>query len=180
MPEKFEFEGEVYNLPTKRGLMFQSLAANYQFIVRSEYPIWDHGVQIGKQRDIVAEFGDPNAPMLHDEDTGDDYVVTRGHYCQTAEQARAKGWTPDEQALAEKRLLTSQSPGLHWLHAEPKFPAPWPRYDVTPEEEIPVLAASLGLINEANAYEAQNLARESVLDALSKIEAPAEPEPIEA
>ena len=179
MPEKFEYEGETYSLPTKKGLMFQSQAANYQFVARSEYPIWDHGVQIGKQRELVAEFGDPNAPMLHDEDSGDDYVMTQGHYCQTAEQAKRKDWTPEEQALVEKRLLTSQSPGIHWLHAEPQMPKPWPRYDVTPEEEIPVLAASLGLIPETNAYEAQNLNRKSVLDALSKIDPPDE-EAIEA
>lgn len=172
MPEKFEYDGVTYSLPVKRGLMFQSLAANYQLVVRPETPIWDHGVRIGTTRELIAEFGNPNAPTYHDPDTGDDVVLTQGHFCQTAEQAKRKGWTPDEQALVEKRLLAEQVPGLHWLHAEPVAAKPWPRYDVTPEDEIPVLAASLGLIPEANAYEAQNENRKSVLDALSKIEAP--------
>ena len=164
--EKFTRDGVEYDLPTAAGLMFQSQAVAYQLIVRPRRPIYDSGVLIGEERELVAEFGDMDAPAIHDPDTGENYYAIRGHFIQTLEQGRKKEWSDEERALVEKKLLASQQPGLHWLYSAPPAEKPWPTYDQMEWRKIPPAAAQLGLAQEALAYERENENREAVVEAL--------------
>jgi hypothetical protein len=168
MSEIFHYDGEEYTLPSPHGLTFESLPVNLQVIVRGETPIWDHGIQIGKEKELTAEFGDTNAPMIYDESTGDTYVQLRGGSMNTLEQGRAKNWTDDERVLVEKKLLVTQTPQTHWLRPQAVVLAPWPTYDETDEGMVATLALTLGLVHEALVYEDSTLKRKKVLSELSK------------
>ena len=167
MSEKFVHDGAEYTLPSPNGLVFQSVAAAYQFHVRPERPLYDHGILIGKEKELVAEFGDMDAAPIHNQDTGEDYYQVRGHYFNSLEQARKKGWTDDERAMVEKKLLVFQKPADHWLHTKPPAGRPWPTYDDTAAAGVATLAAQLGLVSEALAYEKENKNRKTVIEALS-------------
>lgn len=174
MPEKFVHDGTEYTLPSPNGLVFQSVAAAYQLHVRSETPIYDHGIRIGTEKELVADFGDMNAAPIHDPDgqygeAGADYYNIRGHFIDTLEQGRKKEWTDDERALVEKKLLVYQNPADHWLHTKPAAAKPWPTYDETAANGIAQLASQLGLVGEALRYEKENKSRKQVIDALEAL-----------
>jgi len=110
-----------------------------------------------------------------------DYYAIRGHYCHTLEQGRRKGWTDEERAMVEKKLLAFQTPATHWLKTKTPAQKPWPTYDETPFDKVAELAQTLGLVTEAAAYESENKARKTVLAALASTPEPvAEIEAVEA
>lgn len=171
MPEQFFHDGVEYTLPTPSGLTFQSVAAAYQLCIRDERPIYDHGIRIGTEKELVAEFGEMDAPVIHDSDgvygeAGAEYFQIRGHFMNTLQQAEKKGWSDDERALVEKKLLAFQKPTDHWLLSKPAAGKPWPTYDTTAANGIAALAEQLGLVTEALAYERENKNRKTVLEAL--------------
>lgn len=180
MPETFTHDGVEYTLPSPNGLVFQSVAAAYQLCVRSELPIYDHGILIRKEKELTAEFGDMSAPPIHNDDTGEDYFQIRGHFIDTLEQGKKKGWTDEERALVEKKLLVYQNPADHWLHTKPPVGKPWPKYDEAPAASVAALADQLGLIAEALLYEKENKNRKTVIEALRALQVPDAPEELAA
>lgn len=171
--ETFVHAGVEYALPSKNGLVFHSVAGLYRLAVRSESPIYDHGVQIGTEKELVLEFGEgSSAYKWRDEDgnyvdDGRDHFDIRGHYANTKIQGEQKGWTDEERALVEKKALATQAPDGHWLHTKPPAQKPWPKYDQTAAAAVAELASSLGLVEEALEYERENKNRKTVVEALT-------------
>ena len=176
--ETFLHDGVEYQLPSPNGLMFQSTASNYRLAVRGTRPIYDSGVLIGSEKELVLEFGDPDAPSTTDEEGGV-HVHFRGHYAHTLEQGKKKEWTDAERALVEKKALVTQAPKEHWLHSKAPAGKPWPSYDAIDAKRIPQMAGELGLLDEAFLYEVENKNRKTVVDGLRELLTPPEPEPVE-
>ena len=176
--ETFVHGGAEYALPSKTGLIFRSVAAMYRLPVRTESPIYDHGVQVGTEKELVLDFGEGSSPfrMVDDNgnllDDGRDHFNIRGHYAHTLVQGEEKGWTDEERALVEKKALATQAPDGHWLHTKPPVGKPWPTYDDKPAAQIPQLASDLGLVAEALAYERENSNRKTVIAALAELQNP--------
>jgi hypothetical protein len=168
MLETFTYDGVEYQLPSKDGLVFKSVAAALRVAVRGRTPIYDTGVLIGHEKELVADFGDQNAPVLYDEQ-GDPHVAIRGNFCHTLLQGEEKGWTDEERALVEKKLLANQRANHYWLHTAPKPKKPWPTYDETEAGKIAGIAEATGTVAEALAYERANKKRPTVVGALKKL-----------
>ena len=73
-----------------------------------------------------------------------------------------------------------------WVHEAPKPPIPWPSYNETPASEVPVVAKTIGLLQEALAYEQRGRPegpRPTVVkkleDLFAAIEQPAEAEALD-
>lgn len=93
-----------------------------------------------------------------------------GVYDTNEEQTR-KGWTDDERELVEKYMLAKPNYGQDFVEMKPVekvVEKPWPSYASTHHFKIPTLAAELGLIEEAIAYEQATKARQGVLDGLEE------------
>jgi hypothetical protein len=79
-----------------------------------------------------------------------------------------------DREAAEQMLLTSTSNGPDYFPVEEvKATIPWPSYGDTHHNKIAVLAAELGLVDAALAYERENKNRESVIASL-EAQTPAE------
>jgi hypothetical protein len=177
LSETFTHDGVEYTLPSPNGLTFQSRAAAYQLYVRDPMPHYAPGTSIITHTDkgLVAEFGDMNAGVIHDAEAGEDYFPIRGHFIDTMEQAKQKGWTDEERKIVEMKLITTQGPSDHWLHTKPPVGKPWPSYDETQAGKIAEIAVATGTVAGALAYERENAKRPTVIGALKK----AAEEPVE-
>jgi len=83
--------------------------------------------------------------------------------------ADAAGWTEEERETVARRMVTlDANPRFtdFWLYQAPVATAPWPTYDETHHFKIPGLAAELGLVVEALAYERSSKNRASIIEAL--------------
>jgi hypothetical protein len=90
-----------------------------------------------------------------------------GGWFELDSQAEQKGWDERERELVAEHMLkklreqdcqftlVERGPVVH--------PAPWPTYDETHHNQIPVLAGQLGLASQALAYELQNKRRDGVV-----------------
>lgn len=84
------------------------------------------------------------------------------------EQAR-QGWDDATVAKVEAFMLAKPNYGQDFTKVEKVAGVaskPWPSYDETHHFKIPALAAELGLLEEALAYEQANKNRDSVVDGL--------------
>jgi len=162
-------DGVEYTLPSPNGMVFQSVAALHRAHVRSERKIYEGGVEIGVEKELCAEFGDMDSPEIRDESAGESYYAIRGHFINTLEQGKKKGWTDDERRLVEKKLLLTQDPADYWLHTKPPAGKPWPKYDEIPAARIAELASDFGVVPEALAYERENKNRKTVLEGLAAL-----------
>lgn len=154
--------------------LFRSRYAAYQVLVRSERKIWDAtgSVIIDTVPPLTAEF----AKHLGEFDWQDTDGSTRrgadirGHFFDLDSSAEENGWSDTDKELVRTTLLRlcQQAPGDIWVHESPRATAPWPTYDTTHHNKIPVLAEELGLLDEAISYESQQKNRESVIAALEE------------
>ena len=98
-------------------------------------------------------------------------LATRiGAFDTTVEQEQ-RGWTDEIREKVEQYLLAKESYGSAFTRVEKIVVAagkPWPSYDDTHHFKIPTLAAELGLLDEALAYEQANKNRESVISGLEE------------
>lgn len=93
-----------------------------------------------------------------------------GVYDTEHEQTR-RGWTDDERELVEQFILAKPNYGQDFTRFEPAVKViekPWPSYASTHHFKIATLAAELGLIEEALAYEQANKNRQGVVEALEE------------
>jgi hypothetical protein len=93
-----------------------------------------------------------------------------GVFDTTEEQAR-NGWDNETREKVEAFMLAKPNYGHDFAKVEKIVQVagkPWPSYDETHHFKIPVLAAELGLLEEALAYEQANKNRESVLSGLDE------------
>lgn len=157
-------------------MVFKSKYALLRVNVRSEltdyHPVT--GVEIGKKKAIVAEFG-----TAGDEYTAEDPMTGKmekwadisGHYWDSKIAQEQNGWTDAERETAEAVVLNwcNRWPEAVQLWSAPKAEKPWPKYDETHHNQIPTLAETLGLVAEALAYEQENKNRESVTSKLTEL-----------
>ena len=89
----------------------------------------------------------------------------------TAEEQERNGWDDATREKVEKFLLAKANLGVDFTQVEKIVGVaskPWPSYDETHHFKIPALAAELGLLDEALAYEQANKNRDSVISGLEE------------
>jgi hypothetical protein len=105
-------------------------------------------------------------------------IGTRIGVYDTDIEKNANGWDDETAAKVEAYILNMPNYGQDFTQVEKVAglaSKPWPSYDDTHHFKIPVLAAELGLLEEALAYEVANKNRESVISGLEeKIALPAD------
>lgn len=154
--------------------LFYSPFAAYQVLVRSERKIYtpDGMSIIDVIPPLTAEFARHDGEFDYTDDTGMTRkgAMIRGNFFDLDVAAEENGWSDEDKETVRKVLLRQCqiSPEQIRVHEPPKAAAPWPTYDDTHHNKIPVLASELGLLNEAIAYERQNKNRESVVAALEE------------
>lgn len=130
----------------------------------------DGSLQREEIRALWAEFGVYGAEYQYQNADGQMDVAAdiRGGYFNLDEQAREKGWNDKEKEIVARHMLrlAESGRGQFSLYSKPATPAPWPTFDQTHHNQIPVLAAQLGLLNEALAYESENKNRDGVVGKL--------------
>lgn len=158
----------------KPGLTFRSHTSAHQEIIRGRKDIFSaDGTKIDSIPELVAEFAihgdeydipvDPRDPDGPKETHSD----IRGHFFNLDSQAEMKNWTDEERALVGKVMLSREaSSPNYWLHSRAPTAKPWTKYDTSSEVDIPLLAEQFGCIDQAIAYESENLKRKDVLDGL--------------
>lgn len=80
-------------------------------------------------------------------------------------------WDDDTREIVEKWMLAKPNYGQDFVEVKPVervIEKPWPSYNSTHHFKIPALAAELGLLDEALAYEQANKARQGVIEALEE------------
>lgn len=129
---------------------------------------------------VTAEFGklgpqyDYTDPLSGATQTGADIT---GHFFDTDLESIEKGWDADTKEMVERKLLglcRTQPERIQYRERDAvKAALPWPTYDSLDAEQVLQLAPALGLVEEALAYERENLDRPTVIDGLTA-EAPEE------
>lgn len=157
----------------KNGKVYGSKASAYQILVRPRRDVWNHdgSILMDTIQPLTAEFAYHGGeftfhnPLTGSQDIGADI---RGHFFDSAQQAEEKGWTQEEHdaVVAAVDRKCKSEPEYVWEVTLAKAEKPWPTYDETHHNQVPTLAATLGLVAAAIAYEEQNKARESVLEKL--------------
>lgn len=157
-------------------MLFMSKTPGYIYDVRG--PVYNTNVPYGmlpiqERPGLVADFGGAYGSALMtpewDDEDGNTHADIRGGVFDTDEAARRLGWTEDEKRMVEEKMLRQLADPRFvdfWLYEEVKPSAPWPTYDDAHHFKIPALAAELGLVREALAYEEATKGRESVVAAL--------------
>lgn len=154
--------------------LFQSKYAAYQVLVRSKRDKWDAtgSVIIDTVPALTAEFAKHGAEFEWQDDTGATRkgADIRGHFFDIDAAAEENQWSDEDKELVRTTLLRlcKLAPGDIWVHSVAPAVAPWPTYDSTHHNKIPVLAEELGLLDEAITYESQNKKRDSVIAALEE------------
>lgn len=162
-----ELGAVLSDLEYKPGLIFRSHTSAHQEIIRGRKDIFSaDGTLIDQIRELVAEFAFHGGEYTYTTaDGGTDVAADiRGHFFDLDAQAETKDWTDEERDLVARVMLkrAPQSPN-YWLYSKAPAPKPWPRYDDTPELDIPVIADQTGVLEQAFAYEQENAKREQVL-----------------
>lgn len=171
IPLSYSYEGVIHlSAPS----LFRSRYAAYRVKIRSAQKHYHPatGVLIRDTPEMVAEFAQHNGEFKYQDENGMERTGAdiRGHFYDLDADAFEKGWTDEEKDLARTVLLRvcDRFPGDMWVHETPKVAAPWPTYDETHHNKIPVLAVELGLLDESLEYERQNKNRDSVVAALEE------------
>jgi hypothetical protein len=108
--------------------------------------------------------------MESDEVTLEPVAGRIGVYDTVEEQAKL-GWDDATREKVEQWLLAKTNLGQDFVQVEKIVglaSKPWPSYDEAHHFKIPALAAELGLLEEALAYEQANKNRESVVSGLEE------------
>lgn len=117
------------------------------------------GVEIGRVTPLIAEFGKHGGERRVELADGTTELVADivGHYFSSAAAQDANGWSDEERESVEQTLLRLcvQRPDQIRLVEAARVEVPWPSYLDTHHKRIPALAAELGLLGEAIAYEEQ-------------------------
>lgn len=107
-------------------------------------------------------------PLTGKEEIGADIS---GGFFDTVVAQQQEGWTDAEREMVERRLLElcTTWPEAVQVYTESPVPAPWPTYDtLTNYLEIAKTAETIGMVQEALAYERQNKNRDGVVAELEK------------
>lgn len=138
------------------GLVLESKYAEYiQLIKGPMQKVWKDGFPVDEQEVLPLEF--------------DRYL------CVLDDVLQAKEWGEIQREHIERyleRALRDPSFVDFWVHETPKVMPPWPNYNDTHHNQIPVVAQSVGLVREALTYETRGREggpRESVVKKLSEI-----------
>lgn len=156
------------------GLVFESPFSAYVLICRPGREL-KYAEQHNEELDpLAAEFATHGAEYSYtnpDTQNLDRAAEIRGHFLNLDEFADEKNWSDEERELAAKRLLWAceKYPADIHLWSKPKVAAPWPTYAKTHHNQVPVLAETLGLVEQALVYERQNQARPSVVEKLTEV-----------
>jgi hypothetical protein len=171
----------------KETFRFGSRASAYYVCVQAKEPQYLPGTStiIGQSKEILAEFGecegeyealDRNGEPLVDPGTGQQFGKTaniRGHFFDSREQQRTKGWTDEEHDRVVARLTYLCDHPVHradiWLLEDVKLAPPWPTYDTTHHNTVIQIARDTGMLGETLNYEVQNKNRPAVTAKLREL-----------
>ena len=154
--------------------LFRSRFAAYQVLVRSKRDIWDASgsVIIDTVPALTVEFAKHFGEFDYTDDSGATRkgADIRGHFFDLDAAAEENNWSDTDKELVRTALLLlcQKAPGDLWVHETPRANAPWPTYDTTHHNKIPVIAEDTGTIDDAITYESQNKNRDSVIAALEE------------
>ena len=127
------------------------------------------GVRVKDGRQFVAEFGVHRGDFeIETPDGVERYADIAGYFFDLDEYAEREGMTSEQkkQALMILRREAAEHPQFLW-EVEPQVVGPpWPTYDSVAYGKVADLAAELGLVAEALAYEQASKARPSVIEGL--------------
>ena len=119
------------------GLILEAQAPQYQVLLKGPlHKVWRDGFPVDEQKILQLQF--------------DRYI------CFVDDMQRRQEWTDEDRTFVERgieQLLDDPSFREMWVHVPVRPPAPWPTYDETHHKQIHVVAASVGLIEQALAYE---------------------------
>jgi hypothetical protein len=119
------------------GLVLESKYSQYQFLVKGPLEkVWRDGFPVDEYTIIPLQF--------------DRYL------CEVDEMARNQEWGEQQrEAVGGSIQRHLDDPGFRdmWIHESPKPPLPWPTYDETHHNQIPVIAQATGMVIAALAYE---------------------------
>lgn len=114
---------------------------------------------------IYADFADTSVSGTVTDGDGNVHQDIRGGCFDTDDAAERLGWTEQEKAAVESKLLRlaadPREPVTLWVAPVPV--APWPNYDATHHFKLPGLAEELGLLSPALDYERATKNRDSVV-----------------
>lgn len=163
-------------MPITGGKLYGSRASAFRAQIQGRNPIrWNAiGSPIEWTKELTAEFAYHGGEVQvfntleNRQDTG---AVILGNAFDSAAQAEEKNWTQEEHDLVVQELdrLCEVMPGEVWVITAPKAEKPWPKYDDTHHNQIPVLADQLGNADVALTYERQNKNRPAVVEKLEEI-----------
>jgi hypothetical protein len=110
----------------------------------------------------------PGLTMEEDEMTPSSPIERIGVF-DTVEWQDKYGLDDADRAEVEKLLLGNPANGVHYIKVdEVRAAIPWPTYNETHHNKIPVLAEELGCIDQVLAYERENKNRASVVAAVEE------------
>lgn len=153
-------------------MLYKSAYSAFQMLVRSEAVHYHPatGVEIGRTKALTADFGDHRGTFNFENPlTGqnEEHAMIHGHYFDTEAAQEREGWTDEERESVEAALdkLAREQPYLvaKIEFEQPKAPKSWPTYDEMSPSDVARLAVTMGLSEQALAYERENLNREDVI-----------------
>jgi hypothetical protein len=119
------------------GLVLESKYPQLQFVIKGPMlEDWRDGHPVRRPKHIVIDF--------------DRYL------CELDVLSREQEWTDEDKVYVGKGIEAQfNNPTFRdfWIHEAPKVPPPWPTYNETHHNQIPVIAQSIGLVAEALRYE---------------------------
>ncbi len=171
-------------MTVKKTFRFGSRASCYYVCIQAREPEYLHGTAtiIGYKREILAEFGvaegeyvvnDKNGDPMLDPGTGLPVGRTanvRGHYFDSRAQQEQKGWSDEEHDRVVLRLqhLCKQEPQDIWSLEDVKVGPPLPSWDNLSAARKVAIAAEVGMLAEALAYESQEATDPELVERLEK------------
>lgn len=119
------------------GVVLESKYAEYQFLIKGPLQkMWRDGFPVEEHKIIPLQF--------------DRYL------CELDVMAQNQEWD-EQQREAVARTIEQQfnDPSFTdmWVHKAPVPPLPWPTYNETHHNQIPVIAQATGMVSAALAYE---------------------------
>lgn len=119
------------------GLILESKYPELQFIVKGpRMTVWRDGYPVQEPKHIILYF--------------DRYI------CMVDDIVRDQELTDEDKEYVGHAIEAAfKNPNARdfWIHDLPKAAPPWPNYDATHHNQIPVMAEATGLVNEALMYE---------------------------
>lgn len=97
------------------------------------------------------------------------------YICVLEDMANEQEWTDEDKEFVTNAIdahLKKPSFTDFWIHEAPKPGKPWPTYDDTHHNQVPIVAQATGMVREALVYEERGRPggpRESVVKKLSEL-----------